>query len=302
MQQARGRWLDTHARLHYDPRAAIFRLGVEGIRRKRTGWFARGSYYRRGTRPEPMDITAQQGNLHKIVILNPKGGCGKTTLATNLASYFSMRGPPPTLIDCDPGGYSMRWVDKRPEDRPPVHGIADHEHTAHIDRQQHAWPASAELIVDLPAAMTARQLFHEIYDAGSVLIPIVPSEIDIYSAAGFVSDLLLGARYDRRSRKLAIVANRTRQNTRSYSMLMRFLSSLGIPVVARLRDSQNYVHAAAAGIGICEMPAYRARKDIEQFGKLTDWLDGWRARQFDSFIAGERRPVADQAAEITIVD
>lgn len=246
-----------------------------------------------------MDTTARQDNLHKIVVLNPKGGCGKTTLATNLASYFATRGPPPTLIDCDPGGYSMRWLDQRPADRPKIHGFPDYEHSAHADRPLRAWSASKELILDLPAAMTAHQLFHEIYDAGSVLIPIVPSEIDIYSAARFVSDLLLGAQYDRRTRKLAIVANRTRQNTKSYRMLMRFLTSIGIPLVTQLRDSQNYVHAAASGIGICEMPPYRVRKDVEQFGALIDWLDGWRVRRFDSFIAGEYRPATEQVARHT---
>lgn len=249
-----------------------------------------------------MDKSARQGDLHKIVILNPKGGCGKTTLATNLASYFAQRGPPPTLIDCDPAGYSMRWLDKRPADRPPVHGFPDHEHCARTDRPLHAWPESQELIVDLPAAMTAQQLFHEIYDAGSVVIPIVPSEIDIYSAAQFISDILLGAQYDRRTRKLAIVANRTRQNTRSYTMLMRFLTSLGIPVVTQLRDSQNYVHAAASGIGICEMPPYRAGRDIAQLEALVDWLDGWRVRHFDSFVASEYRRAPEHAASNTISD
>ena len=158
----------------------------------------------------------------------------------------------------------MRWLDSRSSVRPAVHGFPDHELCARVDRPQHAWPESTELIVDLPAAMTTNQLFHEVYDAGSVLIPIVPSEIDIYSAAQFISDLLLGAQYDRRSRKLAIVANRTRQNTISYTMLMRFLSSFGLPVVARLRDIQTYVHAAASGIGICEISSYKARKGIEQ--------------------------------------
>ncbi len=203
-----------------------------------------------------MQTTAQQGNLHKIVILNPKGGCGKTTLATNLASYFAKRGPPPTLVDCDPGGYSMRWIDKRPAERPRIYGIAEYGE-AHYDQPPRAWPGSKELIVDLPAATDRDRLFHEIYDAGSVLIPVMPSEIDIYSAAGFIADLLLLARFDRRNRNLAIVANRTRHYTRSYRMLMRFLSSLEIPIVAELRDSQNYVFAAANGIGICEMPAYR---------------------------------------------
>jgi chromosome partitioning protein len=110
----------------------------------------------------------------------------------------------------------------------------------------------------------------------------VPSEIDIYAAASFIADLLLYAQLDRRNRNLAIIANRTRQNTRSYRMLMRFLTSLEIPVVAQLRDSQNYVHAAANGIGICEMPMYRVRKDIEQLELLVSWLEKWRMRKLDA--------------------
>ncbi len=230
-----------------------------------------------------MQTAAHQDNLHKIVILNPKGGCGKTTLATNLVSYFARRGPRPTLIDRDPGGYSMRWLEKRPADFPSIHGIADYD-KAHYDKPSRAWPESSEVVVDLPAATDRDWLFHEIYDAGSVLIPIAPSEIDIYSAAGFIADLLLVARYDRRSRKLGIVANRTRHYTKSYKMLMRFLRSLDIPVVAELRDSQNYVHAAASGIGICEMPAYKVRQDIAQFEALVEWLDRWRLRRFNALL------------------
>ena len=239
-----------------------------------------------------MQTTVHQDNLHKIVILNPKGGCGKTTLATNLASYFAERGPPPTLVDRDPGGYSTRWIEKRPAERPRIYGIADYD-DANYDRPLRAWPGSKELIVDLPAATDKDRLFHEIYDAGSVLIPVMPSEIDIYSAASFIADLLLLARFDRRNRNLAIVANRTRHYTRSYRMLMRFLRSLEIPVVAELRDSQSYVHAAAGGIGICEMPAYKVAKDMERFEALVQWLDRWRLRRFDAMVADEYRPTSD---------
>jgi chromosome partitioning protein len=239
-----------------------------------------------------MQTTAHQDNLHKIVILNPKGGCGKTTLATNLASYFAKRGPPPTLVDRDPGGYSTRWIEKRPVERPRIYGITDYD-DAQFGRPLRAWPGSKELIVDLPAAVNKDRLFHEIYDAGSVLIPVMPSEIDIYSAASFIADLLLLARFDRRNRNLAIVANRTRHYTRSYRMLMRFLRSLEIPIVAELRDSQNYVHAATGGIGICEMPAYKVRKDMEHFEVLVDWLDRWRLRRFDAMVADEYGPTPD---------
>jgi len=249
-----------------------------------------------------IDTTAHQNNLHKIVILNPKGGCGKTTLATNLASYFAKRGPPPTLVDCDPGGYSMRWIDKRPADRPQIYGITEYEHRVRYDRPLHSWSGSNEQIVDLPAALSPDQLFHETYDADSILIPVVPSEIDIYSAASFIADLLLVARLDRRNRNLAIVANRTRHHTKSYKMLMRFLTSLDIPIVAQLRDSQNFVHAAAYGIGICEMPAYKVRQDMERFELLVNWLDGWRMRRLDALIADEFKRVPDAtvvASEVT---
>ncbi len=239
------------------------------------------------------DANADLRGPHKIVILNPKGGCGKTTLATNIASYFALEGTPPTLVDCDPGGYSMRWVDKRSADRPPVYGIAAYDHCESSNRPLRAFPGSRQLIVDLPAGLTPNQIFHQTYDADSILIPVVPSEIDIYSAAKFIADLLLVAQFDRRNRSLAIVANRTKHYTKSYRMLMRFLRSLEIPVIAEIRDSQNYVHAAAEGIGILEMPHYRVAKDIEQMERMFGWLDRWRTRRLDGLIAEEIRRLPD---------
>ena len=232
-----------------------------------------------------MDSNHKQDNLHRIVILNPKGGSGKTTLATNLASYFAKRGPPPTLVDCDPHGYSKRWLSRRSRERPKIYGVSAFEHCAKAGRQSeiHAWPGSSHLIVDLPAAIPDDQLFYQTYDADSILIPVLPSEIDIYCAARFIADLLLFAQLDRRNRNLAIVANRTRRHTRSYRMLMRFLTSLEIPIIAELRDSQNYVHAAALGLGISELPAYKVRQDVEQLMPIITWLDNWRMRRLDAF-------------------
>ncbi|MGI9237237.1 MAG: AAA family ATPase [Woeseiaceae bacterium] len=230
-----------------------------------------------------MQSNPNYDNLHKIVILNPKGGSGKTTLATNLASYFAKRGPPPTLIDCDPLGYSMRWLDNRSSKQPKVYGIAAHQHCTDSgkDAELHAWPGSRQMIVDLPAAIPENKLYYETYDADSILIPITPSEIDIYSAARFIANLLLVAQFDRRKKNLAIVANRTRKNTISLRMLTRFLSSLEIPVIAQLRDSQAFVHAAAQGIDICDMPTHLARNDMGQFEAIVSWLDNWQVRRFD---------------------
>lgn len=242
-----------------------------------------------------MDSIPSDKLVHKIVILNPKGGAGKTTLATNLASHYASCGPPPTLVDCDPLGYSMRWLHKRPAHLPKIIGVAAYDHCAPGAERKalRAWIESRQMIVDLPAALAPEQLFDQTYDAHSILIPVVPSEIDIHSAASFIADLLLVAQHDRRQRKLGIVANRTRQRTRSYRMLKRFLTSLEIPVVAELRDSQNYVHATAVGIGINEMPPHRVRKDMEQMDRVTDWLDIWRMRGLDAAASERYEHVAD---------
>lgn len=226
-------------------------------------------------------------NLHKIVILNSKGGSGKTTLATNLASFYATRGRSPTLMDCDPQGYSMRWLDRRPADRPKIHGVAAFGLEAQPDAkvQLSVWPGSEELIIDLPAALPHDQLFEQTYDADSILIPVLPSTIDVYAASRLIAELLLIAQFDRRDRSLAIVANRTRQNTRSYRMLKSFLASLRIPLIAELRDSQNYVHAAGEGIGIHEMPQHLVKKDIVQMEPVIRWLDHWRMRKLDGAVS-----------------
>ena len=240
---------------------------------------------RRGGNPgRTMLIAPDRGNLHKIVVLNPKGGCGKTTLATNIAAYYAMRGPAPTLVDFDSQGFSMRWLHKRPGNRPQIYGSGAYQQemqgrqTVHLQTR----PDTEKLIIDLPAALSPDELQDVTYDAGSILIPILPSTIDVNCASQFIANLLLVAQIDRRDRQLAVVANRTRQNTKSYRMLLRFLTTLQIPLIAVLRDSQNYVHAAGQGIGICEMPAYKVEKDIPQLKLIINWLDQWRMRQLDA--------------------
>ncbi len=231
-----------------------------------------------------MLIAPDRGNLHKVVVLNPKGGSGKTTLATNIAAYYAVRGPAPTLVDFDPQGFSMRWLNKRPDNRPQIHGSGAYQQTMQGRDTIHLQtrPETETLIIDLPAAVSPNELQDVTYNADSILIPVLPSAIDVNCASRFFSELLLVTQIDRRYRQLAVVANRTRQNTRSYQMLLRFLTSLRIPIIAVLRDSQNYEHAAGQGIGICEMPAYKVDKDIRQLKLIFNWLDQWRMRQQDT--------------------
>ena len=230
-----------------------------------------------------MFISPNRDDLHKIVILNPKGGCGKTTLATNLASCFALRGPPPTLIDNDPNGYTMRWLEKRSRNRCEIHGIATYKSTMHATRtwQLRIPNETSTVIIDTPAALTQPDIHELTYDANSILIPILPSAIDIRYATKFIAELLLVTQIDRRDRQLAVVANRTRQNTHSFTKLMRFLTSLKIPIIAVLRDSQNYVHAADMGMGIYEMPHHRVKRDVEQMDLIINWLDGLPMRKLE---------------------
>src|SRR5262245_58516884 len=218
--------------------------------------------------------------------MNPKGGCGKTTLATNLAGWFALRGPPPTVIDCDPQGFCTRCIENPPADRPKVHGLKTGPLTA---RSTIEVPAeSSVVIIDLPAAITGDQLHAFVYLADSLLLPVTPSDIDVYSATRFIAELLLDAQLDRSERRVGIVANRVRERTRSFAMLMRFLGSLQIPLIGALRDSQNFVQAAALGLGVCELPLHRSQDDRPSLDGIGGWLERRKAisrAQRDALIA-----------------
>ena len=235
-----------------------------------------------------MLITPNRDNLNKIVIINPKGGCGKTTLATNLASYYAQQGPVPAIMDCDQQGSTMAWIERRPESMPEVHGIAAFKRTMQATRswQLRVPHESTKLIVDSPASLSHEDFREVTRDACSILVPVLPSSIDIHVASRCIADLLLVAKIDRRDRKLAVVANRTRINTRSFDKLMRFLDSLGIPIIAVLRDSQHFVHAAEKGIGICDLPPYKVQQDMDQIDNIVAWLDGWKERRYDPTDSG----------------
>ena len=228
-----------------------------------------------------MLITHTRENLNKVVVLNPKGGCGKSTIATNIATYYAARADTPALMDFDPQGSSTAWLDRRPGNLPPIHGIAAFKKSMHATRswQLRVPNDTIDLIVDSPAGMHHDDLREVTRDATSILVPVLPSTLDIHAASRCIADLLLVAKIDRRDRKLAVIANRTRKNTKSLSQLMRFLDSLGIPIIAVLRDSQNYVHAAAEGIGLIEMPPSRVQTDIDQLEKIVKWLDSWPERR-----------------------
>ncbi|MDH3440643.1 MAG: hypothetical protein OEM63_07835, partial [Gammaproteobacteria bacterium] len=129
------------------------------------------------------------------------------------------------------------------------------------------------VIVDTPAALDAQRIPEITRGADAILIPVMPSEIDIHAAAKCIADLLLIGKVRRSQGRLGIIANRVRSNTLISQTLMRFLRSLDIPLVATFRDSQNYVRSAQLGTGIHEMPAWQAKRDLEDWQQLGTWLD-----------------------------
>ena len=209
--------------------------------------------------------------MHRVMLLNSKGGCGKTTIATNLASYFALQGPPPALIDNDPIGYTSRWLKRRPLGSPPINGIANYNLSASATRswQLRIPQNTSTVIIDTPAAMDRDEIRELTYDADSILIPVLPSAIDVGFVTGFIADLLLMTQFEK---PVAVIANRTRQNTRSLQMLLDILENIETPVISVLRDSQNYLHAVEHGLGIYDMPQHKVRQDVEQMDRVLEWL------------------------------
>jgi chromosome partitioning protein len=212
--------------------------------------------------------------MKRIVVLNPKGGSGKTTIAINLASYFASHGQAPVLIDDDPQGSAQRWVRKRPGSYPAIHLIAAFE-TTRTTRSFHLRvpERTTHVIMDTPAAVESHELPELTRFADKIIVPVLPSDIDIHACSRCIRDLLLVAKIPREADRIGVIANRVRRNTLTYQSLIRFLETLGIPIVATIPDSLNYVRAAEMGIGVHEMKSYLAQEDREQWAPLIKWLD-----------------------------
>ncbi len=213
----------------------------------------------------------------RISVMNSKGGCGKTTIATNLASYCASRGCVTALFDYDRQASTSRWATTRPAGSPPIHCVAAYEPPpAGVTRvwQMRVPQDTRYVISDTPAGCAAIDLEDRVAEADLILIPVLPSSIDIHSTADFIRDLLLVGKARVHNTRLAIITNRTRIRTRAVDKLERFLNKLDIPVAARLRDTQHYVSAAEQGLGIHELNNRDVRGDSETWAELFDCLAG----------------------------
>lgn len=227
--------------------------------------------------------------MQKILVLNSKGGCGKTTIATNLASYFAAQDLPTALLDFDPQGSSIRWLNLRPQSKPTIYGVhvASNKNNTGVTRsfQMRVPPETERMIIDAPAGVTGNELRDLIGYVDTILLPVLPSSIDIHAVTRFIEELLLFGKVRQKGINVGVIANRARKNTLTYKSLERFLKTLKLPFITTLRDTQNYVHAAERGIGIHEMWDKRTESDKAQWRPLTRWLE-------DMSVNTEKRKIA----------
>lgn len=210
--------------------------------------------------------------MRQIMVLNSKGGSGKSTIATNLASFYADRGDDVILADLDPQGSSLAWLEARPAGRPPIRGVDASEKGARL-------PRSADIaILDAPAAAHGPELGHLMRRADTFLVPVLASPMDMRAATRFVEELRRNKRIAGRQAKFAMIANRAREYTNVYQDLEEFLRKLRVPVLTSLRDNMNYIRAAERGLGIFEIAPYATAIDREQWKPITRWINSKRSK------------------------
>ncbi|MEP7043474.1 MAG: ParA family protein [Dokdonella sp.] len=213
--------------------------------------------------------------MFRILVANSKGGCGKTTLTTTLAGYFARSGKRTTLVDCDPQGSSLAWCGLRAAHLAPVHALGSNDPKYGLTA---GWllriPSPTQvLLIDTPAGLRAHELERFARHADVLLIPVVPSSIDLRATLVFIE----GVRklHEMRSGRLrvALIANRLRERTHSAKQLDAALDRLTHAAKIRVRDSQTYVGFAELGRSIFDDDSAAARSHREDWTPLLQWLD-----------------------------
>ena len=206
--------------------------------------------------------------MQTILCMNAKGGCGKTTIATNLSTWFADEGDQTAIIDFDPQRSSIDWLTAR-DDYEGVPAIEGVDAVAGEARAAHGTDVA---IIDAPAGTYGSEVTQLLRRADALLVPVLPSPIDMRAATRFINELLSSGRISRGQTRIALVANRVRENTRIFHALDDFLADYDIPLLTHLRESQNYIRAAETGLGIFELAPSAVAVDVMQWDPIVAWL------------------------------
>ncbi len=205
-------------------------------------------------------------HMRAVLVANPKGGAGKTTLATNLSGYFANKGKKTTLCDLDRQQSSLRWMAFRDPALAAITGyFAGNQISLNLPKEAD-W-----VVVDAPAGLQGYKLSDYLRTVDKVIVPLVPSVFDMAATEDFLNSIRSEIRGQRV--KVGIVAMRVDPRTRAAGMLEEFLKHFDIPIVAYLRNTQNYVNVAAAGATVFDPPRARHKRDLEQWAPLVEWIE-----------------------------
>jgi chromosome partitioning protein len=201
-----------------------------------------------------------------VVVANPKGGVGKSTMATHIAGYFASRGHTVMLGDVDRQQSSALWRGLRPAGARPIAGWdVDAEHIAKPPK------GTTHVVLDTPAGLHGRMFKDVLRIADKVVVPLQPSIFDIYATRAFLDEL---ADHRKASHvQVGIVGMRVDSRTIAAEKLHEFVEGLGLPVLGYLRHTQNYIHLAARGLTLFDLSPGRVERDLEQWQGICRWLD-----------------------------
>tara|TARA_Y100000992_G_scaffold241558_1_gene172449 strand:- start:27 stop:647 length:621 start_codon:yes stop_codon:yes gene_type:complete len=205
--------------------------------------------------------------MKSIMVINSKGGSGKTTIAVNLAAYCAQKGLTTTLVDLDPQGSSTQWLKERPLNKANIRGSTKYNKPVKNTK-------NSVVIFDVPAAVYGSRLDTYIKKANSIIVPVMPSPIDIKAAKDFLNSLRSMGPVIRKKIKVGLVANRARANTNIFLELDTYLvREKGLKYITAFRDNTNYIKSARSGLGIFEMGESATAQDRAEWQPLIRWLE-----------------------------